>query len=51
MSGARPGGGAKELQELARDSDVRLTLGIYTHARDDALGTLVARLPVPGRPA
>lgn len=38
----------KELQELARHSDVRLTLGIYTHTRIGALGASVAKLNVPG---
>src|SRR5262249_61189011 len=37
----------KELQELARHSDPRLTLGIYTHARAEALGASVARLQLP----
>jgi hypothetical protein len=45
---AAAGMGAKELQELARHSDVRLTLGIYTHARADQLGSAAARHPLPG---
>lgn len=32
------GAGAKELQGLARHADPRLTLGVYIHARADALG-------------
>jgi integrase len=46
---AAAGVGVKELQELARHSDPRLTLGVYTHARPAALGESVARLVVPGR--
>ncbi|WP_439628891.1 tyrosine-type recombinase/integrase [Gemmata sp.] len=42
------GVGAKELQELARHSDPRLTLGIYTHSRVEALGASVAKLQIPG---
>lgn len=42
------GVGVKELQELARHGDVRLTLGIYTHARNESLGASVARLQIPG---
>jgi hypothetical protein len=45
---AAAGVGVKELQELARHSDPRLTLGIYTHARAESLGGAVARLQVPG---
>lgn len=39
--------GAKELQELARHSDPRLTLSVYAHARPDELGTAVAKLELP----
>ncbi len=46
---ASAGVGVKELQELARHSDPRLTLGIYTHARAESLGAAVDRLPLPGR--
>jgi integrase len=35
---AAAGVGPKEMQELARHSDPRLTLGVYTHARPEALG-------------
>src|SRR5205823_6015292 len=42
------GVGVKELQELARHSDPRLTLGLYTHARAEALGAAVNRLQIPG---
>ncbi|HJZ54977.1 MAG TPA: tyrosine-type recombinase/integrase [Gemmataceae bacterium] len=45
---AAAGVGPKELQELARHGDPRLTLGIYTHARPEALGASVARLQLPG---
>jgi integrase len=45
---AAAGVGVKELQELARHSDPRLTLGIYTHARAESLGASVARLQLPG---
>src|SRR5262249_12542634 len=45
---AAAGVGVKELQTLARHSDPRLTLGIYTHARAEALGASVARLQLPG---
>lgn len=38
----------KELQTLARHSDPRLTLGVYSHVGADALGASVARLPLPG---
>jgi hypothetical protein len=42
------GVGAKELQTLARHSDPRLTLGLYTHARSAELARAVGRLKVPG---
>jgi integrase len=45
---AAAGTGAKELQTLARHSDPRLTLGLYTHARSAELVRAVARLKVPG---
>jgi integrase len=45
---ASAGVGVKELQELARHSDPRLTLGIYTHARAGALVDAVSRLQLPG---
>src|SRR5262249_17171366 len=45
---AAAGVGVKELQELARHSDPRLTLCIYTHTRADSLGASVARLQLPG---
>ncbi|MDB5310263.1 MAG: hypothetical protein JWO38_4465 [Gemmataceae bacterium] len=45
---AAAGVGVKELQDLARHSDPRLTLGIYTHARAESLGASVARLQIPG---
>ena len=45
---AAAGVGPKELQELARHSDPRLTLGIYTHTRPSALGESVGRLQLPG---
>lgn len=47
---AASGVGPKELQDLARHSDPRLTLGIYTHARPEALGAAAARLQLPGGP-
>jgi hypothetical protein len=40
--------GPKELQTLARHSDPRLTLGLYTHARSAELVKAVGRLKVPG---
>jgi Phage integrase family len=42
------GTGAKELQTLARHSDPRLTIGVYTHARSAELVKAVGRLRVPG---
>lgn len=45
-SGANP----KELQELARHGDPKLTLSVYTHARPEGLAAAVARLPMPGGP-
>ncbi|MFO0825127.1 MAG: tyrosine-type recombinase/integrase [Gemmataceae bacterium] len=45
---AASGAGAKELQTLARHSDPRLTLGLYTHAGSEALVAAVNRLHVPG---
>jgi hypothetical protein len=46
-SGATP----KTAQELARDSDVRLTLDRYTHANLAGLGQAVDKLPLPGSEA
>ena len=43
------GVGAKELQELARHSDPRLTLGLYTHTRSAELVKAIGRLQVPGQ--
>jgi integrase len=45
---AAAGVGVKELQTLARHADPRVTLGIYTHARVEALGAAVGRLELPG---
>lgn len=45
---AAAGVGVKELQELARHSDPRITLGIYTHARPESLSGAVGRLQIPG---
>jgi integrase len=45
---AASGVGIKELQELARHSDPRLTLGIYTHAREEELAGAVGKLRIPG---
>lgn len=45
---AAAGTGAKELQVLARHSDPRLTLGVYSHARSAELVKAVGRLKVPG---
>jgi len=42
------GAGTKELQTLARHSDPRLTLGIYTHSRSAELVKVIDRLQVPG---
>ena len=47
---AAAGVGVKELQELARYSDPRITLGIYTHARAESLSSAVGRLQIPGSP-
>ena len=44
---SRAGASAKDAQSLARHSDPRLTLGVYTHADDD-LGLVVDRLDLPG---
>jgi integrase len=43
------GVGPKELQELARHSDPRLTLGLYTHSRSAELVKAIGRLQVPGQ--
>jgi hypothetical protein len=45
---AAAGTGPKELQTLARHSDVRLTLGTYTHTGTAALAKAVGRLQMPG---
>lgn len=45
---AAGGAGVKELQDLARHSDPRLTLGIYTHAREEELAKAANRLKIPG---
>jgi integrase len=45
---AEAGIGPKELQELARHSDPRLTLGVYTHVTPKQLAGAVGRLPLPG---
>lgn len=42
------GVGSRDLQELARHSDPKLTLGVYTHTRIDSLGVSVAMLRIPG---
>ncbi|MDB5310480.1 MAG: xerD 1 [Gemmataceae bacterium] len=44
---AAAGMGAKELQTLARHSDPRLTLGLYTHARTGELAQAIGRLAIP----
>lgn len=44
---AAAGVNVKELQELARHSNPTLTLGVYTHARPEALRASVALLPLP----
>jgi integrase len=38
----------KTRQELARQSDVRLTLGTYTHGRSSQKAEAIAAIPVPG---
>lgn len=43
---AEAGIGPKELQELARHSDPRLTLGVYTHVSPKQLAGAVGRLPL-----
>lgn len=45
---AGAGVGPKELQELARHTDPRLTLGLYTHSSREQLAGAMARLPLPG---
>jgi len=45
---AASGTGAKELQTLARHSDPRITLGVYSHVRDAGLAEAVNRLQIPG---
>jgi hypothetical protein len=40
--------GPKEFQEFARHSDPRLTLGIYTYTRPEALAASVVRLQLSG---
>jgi site-specific recombinase XerC len=47
----RSGVGPKAAQTLARHGDVRLTLGIYTHADRGQLGSALDRLPLPGSAA
>lgn len=44
-----PGIGVKELQELSRHSDPRLTMGTYAHARHSELGSAVSRMALPGK--
>jgi integrase len=44
---ANAGVSPKHAQELARHSDIRLTLGVYTHAQADALAESVNRLALP----
>jgi len=48
---AAAGVGPKELQELARHSDPRLTLGVYAHARPARLAAAVETLAIPAAPA
>ncbi len=45
---AAAGVGQKELQELARHSDPRLTLGLYTHTTTAQLAGAVGKLAIPG---
>ncbi len=45
---AAAGVGQKELQELARHADPRLTLGLYTHTSPEQLAGAVGRLAIPG---
>lgn len=47
---AAAGVGPKELQELARHSDPRITLGVYAKVRPEQLGKAAAMLPLPGQP-
>ncbi|MFO0847216.1 MAG: tyrosine-type recombinase/integrase [Gemmataceae bacterium] len=44
---AAAGVGLKELMELARHSDPKLTMGVYVHARPAALGAAVERIALP----
>jgi integrase len=44
---ANAGVSPKHAQELARHSDIRLTLGVYTHAQTGALAESVNRLALP----
>lgn len=45
---AAAGVGHKELQELDRHADPRLTLGLYTHTTPGQLASAVGRLAIPG---
>ena len=44
----RAGASPKDHQSLARHGDVRLTLGVYSHADENVLGEVLDRLPLPG---
>lgn len=46
---AAAGVGPKELQELARHSDPRLTLGLYSHTTIEQKAAAVGRLSLPGQ--
>ena len=48
---AAAGVGPKELQELARHSDPRLTLGAYSHTSPARKAEAVGRIALPGRDA
>jgi hypothetical protein len=47
---ARAGVSAKMAQTLARHSDVRLTLGVYTHVELPACSAAIESLPAPPTP-
>jgi integrase len=47
----RTGVGPKEAQSLARHSDIRLTMGRYTHADKKKLAEAVGKLGLPGNEA
>jgi integrase len=41
------GAGPHEMQQLARHTDIRMTLEVYSHVRDGALRAAVERIKLP----